>query len=87
MTVDDDLRHLARAAELSRARMEAGLGGPFGAVIVRDGVVLAEGCSVQRSSGVAVRAVETGGGTEAMAGTATGRAAGEGVALAANCCR
>jgi tRNA(Arg) A34 adenosine deaminase TadA len=39
----EDLRHLARAAELSRERMEANLGGPFGAVIVRDGKVLAEG--------------------------------------------
>ena len=34
---------LTRAARLSRAHMEAGVGGPFGAVIVRDGVVLAEG--------------------------------------------
>jgi len=50
MTVDDDLRHLARAAELSRARMEAGLGGPFGAVIVRDGAVLAEGWNEVTSS-------------------------------------
>jgi len=50
MTADDDLRHLARAAELSRARMEAGLGGPFGAVIVRDGAVLAEGWNVVTST-------------------------------------
>ncbi|MFZ4532508.1 MAG: nucleoside deaminase, partial [Alsobacter sp.] len=50
MTADDDLRHLARAAELSRARMEAGLGGPFGAVIVRDGGVLAEGWNEVTSS-------------------------------------
>lgn len=39
----EDERHLARAVALSRERMEAGLGGPFGAVIVRDGRVLAEG--------------------------------------------
>jgi len=38
-----DEPHLARAVALSRERMEAGLGGPFGAVIVRDGRVLAEG--------------------------------------------
>lgn len=50
MTAADDLRHLARAAELSRDRMEAGLGGPFGAVIVRDGAVLAEGWNEVTSS-------------------------------------
>lgn len=45
-----DAQHLARAAELSRERMEAGLGGPFGAVIVRDGKVLAEGWNEVTSS-------------------------------------
>jgi len=39
----DDRIHLARAVALSRAHMQAGAGGPFGAVIVRDGQVLAEG--------------------------------------------
>lgn len=39
----DDRRHLARAVALSRERMAAGEGGPFGAVIVRHGQVLAEG--------------------------------------------
>ncbi|HYF55531.1 MAG TPA: nucleoside deaminase [Salinarimonas sp.] len=39
----DDRRHLARAVALSREHMERGDGGPFGAVIVRDGAVLAEG--------------------------------------------
>src|SRR5919107_732195 len=39
----EDQRHLARAVELSREHMEEGAGGPFGAVIVRDGEVLAEG--------------------------------------------
>ncbi len=34
---------LQQAVLLSRSRMESGLGGPFGAVIVRDGVVVAEG--------------------------------------------
>lgn len=38
---DDDF--LARAVALSREKMEAGEGGPFGAVVVRDGKVLAEG--------------------------------------------
>jgi tRNA(Arg) A34 adenosine deaminase TadA len=39
----DDQRYLARAVALSRDHMTDGAGGPFGAVIVRDGVVLAEG--------------------------------------------
>jgi tRNA(Arg) A34 adenosine deaminase TadA len=39
----EDQRHLARAVELSREHMTEGAGGPFGAVIVRDGEVLAEG--------------------------------------------
>jgi tRNA(Arg) A34 adenosine deaminase TadA len=39
----DDQRHLARAVALSREHMNDGVGGPFGAVIVRDGKVLAEG--------------------------------------------
>lgn len=42
---DDSLdeRFLARAVALSRQHMEGGAGGPFGAVIVRDRRVLAEG--------------------------------------------
>jgi guanine deaminase len=38
-----DFHHLARAVALSREHMHAGEGGPFGAVIARDGHVLAEG--------------------------------------------
>ena len=38
-----DRAHLARAVALSREPMLAGEGGPFGAVVVRDGRVLAEG--------------------------------------------
>lgn len=41
--MNDDARFLARAVALSREHMEAGAGGPFGAVIVRDGRILAEG--------------------------------------------
>ncbi|WP_210485667.1 nucleoside deaminase [Microvirga antarctica] len=41
--ISEDQRHLARAVALSREHMNDGAGGPFGAVIVRDGVVLAEG--------------------------------------------
>lgn len=43
MTSADDELCLARAVALSRERMEAGFGGPFGALIARDGVILAEG--------------------------------------------
>jgi tRNA(Arg) A34 adenosine deaminase TadA len=38
-----DLQFLARAVALSRDRMRTGEGGPFGATIVRDGTVLADG--------------------------------------------
>jgi len=41
--LDHDATFLARAVSLSRSRMEAELGGPFGAVMVRGGIVLAEG--------------------------------------------
>jgi guanine deaminase len=40
---DMDRRFMMEAVRLSRERMDAGLGGPFGALIVRDGRVLAEG--------------------------------------------
>jgi guanine deaminase len=50
MSDADDLAHLARAVALSRERMEADRGGPFGAVIVRDGTVLAEGWNEVTSS-------------------------------------
>jgi guanine deaminase len=39
----EDQRHLARAVALAHEHMNEGAGGPFGAVIVRDGQVLAEG--------------------------------------------
>ena len=41
---------LARAIALARSAMEAGEGGPFGAVIVRDGVVIAEGANCVTST-------------------------------------
>jgi len=43
MDLNDDATFLARAVPLSRSRMEAELGGPFGAVFVHGGIVLAEG--------------------------------------------
>ncbi len=39
----EDRAYLARAVALAREHMEAGEGGPFGAVIARDGKVLADG--------------------------------------------
>ena len=45
-----DHAHLARAVALSREHMERGEGGPFGAVIVREGRVLAEGWNRVTSS-------------------------------------
>ncbi|WP_366657156.1 nucleoside deaminase [Fodinicurvata sp. EGI_FJ10296] len=42
-TTAADRRWLRRAIALSRSGMEADCGGPFGAVIVRNGAVLAEG--------------------------------------------
>lgn len=36
-------KHMQRAIELSRIHMQQGEGGPFGAVIVKDGRILAEG--------------------------------------------
>lgn len=38
-----DEKYMKRAIDLSREHMEAGHGGPFGAVIVKDGKVIGEG--------------------------------------------
>ena len=46
----DDQAYLARAVALSREHMERGEGGPFGAVIVRNGTILAEGWNRVTSS-------------------------------------
>lgn len=43
MDTPDDCFFLARAIRLSREHMERGHGGPFGAVIVQEGRVVAEG--------------------------------------------
>ena len=39
----DPRTFMARAIELSHIHMEAGEGGPFGAVVVKDGVIVGEG--------------------------------------------
>jgi len=41
--MDDDAGFMRRAIELARRGVEAGDGGPFGAVVVRDGEILGEG--------------------------------------------
>src|ERR1700742_2903326 len=41
---------LDRAVELSREGIEAGNGGPFGCVIVRDGKIVGEGCNMVTST-------------------------------------
>lgn len=45
-----DAMWLRRAVDISRERMRGGFGGPFGAVIVRDGQALAEGWNEVTSS-------------------------------------
>lgn len=40
---DQDRQFMTRAIELARAGMESGDGGPFGCVIVKDGVIIGEG--------------------------------------------
>ena len=41
--MSDDLRFMRRAIELARMGMKAGAGGPFGAVVVKDGEIIGEG--------------------------------------------
>lgn len=47
MTRDDLMR---RAIQLAEANVRAGLGGPFAAIVVRDGEVIAEGTNLVTSS-------------------------------------
>jgi guanine deaminase len=46
-----DLAHLNRAVAVAREHMRAGHGRPFGAVLVRDGEVLAEGWNATLATG------------------------------------
>jgi tRNA(Arg) A34 adenosine deaminase TadA len=43
--MDSDDFFLIRAVELARQGSREGLGGPFGAVVVRDGEIIGEGCN------------------------------------------
>ncbi|MFN4147244.1 MAG: nucleoside deaminase [Runella sp.] len=45
MTQEQHLSFMRRAIAAARAGMESGTGGPFGAVVVRAGEILAEGCN------------------------------------------
>ena len=47
---EDQQRFMRRAIELSREKMEGGAGGPFGAVIVKDGKIIGEGWNQVTSS-------------------------------------
>ena len=49
-TAEPDARFLREAIRLSRARMRQGRGGPFGAVIARDGAIIARGWNAVTSS-------------------------------------
>lgn len=49
MDVDTRLSFMRRAIALSAERMRANLGGPFGALIVKDGKVIAEGWNLVTS--------------------------------------
>ncbi|GAB4249827.1 MAG: nucleoside deaminase [Candidatus Methylacidiphilales bacterium] len=50
MSSEQDLLYLAEAAKLSRYTMESSLGGPFGAVIVREGKIIGRGWNCVTSS-------------------------------------
>lgn len=43
--MDTDRRHLVRAVQLAAEQVRTRRGGPFGAVIVKDGAIIAEGCN------------------------------------------
>jgi guanine deaminase len=50
MDTEKDREYLREAIELARQGLLAGLGGPFGCVIVRDGQVVGRGCNEVTSS-------------------------------------
>jgi tRNA(Arg) A34 adenosine deaminase TadA len=45
MMTESDIFYLRQAIQLAREGVEAGKGGPFGCIIVRDGVVVGRGCN------------------------------------------
>lgn len=47
---EQDQRFMRRAIELARLGMDAGIGGPFGAVVVKDGRIVGEGSNCVTST-------------------------------------
>jgi guanine deaminase len=45
MTTQKDIIYLRRAIEMAKKGIDGGMGGPFGCVIVKDGMVIGEGCN------------------------------------------
>ena len=45
MITQQDKEFLRQAIELARRGVQKGVGGPFGCIIVRDGIVVGEGCN------------------------------------------
>ena len=41
--------YISRAVELAKKGVESGIGGPFGAVVVKDGKIVGEGCNMVTS--------------------------------------
>lgn len=48
--IEDDLKFMRRALELARGGVDANIGGPFGAVVVKDGRIIGEGVNRVTSS-------------------------------------
>ena len=46
----EDIAYLQQAVELARQGIEHGRGGPFGCIVVRDGVVVGKGCNMVTST-------------------------------------
>src|ERR1700678_4803565 len=45
MTAEDDQKFLLKAIDQAKKGVEQGAGGPFGCVIVKDGVIIGQGCN------------------------------------------
>jgi tRNA(Arg) A34 adenosine deaminase TadA len=75
--MNDDLRFLSRAIEIAFASMRANRGGPFGAVVVKDGTIVGEGANSVLATNdptahaeiVAIRNAAAALGTFSLAGT------------------
>jgi guanine deaminase len=43
--MENDKTYLQKAIELAREGIEGGIGGPFGCIIVKDGIIIGKGCN------------------------------------------